>query len=238
MSALKSINPSADVISSRHALIMNIQAGKGLADVVKTNLGPRGTMKMLVSGAGLIKVTKDGKVLLDEMQIQHPTAAIIARTATAQDDMTGDGTTSNVLFTGELLSQAERYINEGLHPRVLVDGFELARDHTLKYLDQYKQTFPAEKFDRQLLVEVARTALRTKVNLELADHLTNIVVDAVQTIRKSSEAIDLHMIEIMVMKHQSALDTRFIDGLVLDHGGEHNTHTKDSEVYYYHLKSR
>lgn len=36
-----------------------------------------GTMKMLVSGAGAIKVTKDGKVLLDEMQIQHPTAAVI-----------------------------------------------------------------------------------------------------------------------------------------------------------------
>jgi hypothetical protein len=75
----------------------------------------------LVGGAGQIKVTKDGKVLLDEMQIQHPTAAIIARTATAQEDVTGDGTTSNVLFTGELLSQAERYLSEGLHPRILVE---------------------------------------------------------------------------------------------------------------------
>ncbi len=75
----------------------------------------------LVGGAGQIKVTKDGKVLLDEMQIQHPTAAIIARTATAQEDVTGDGTTSNVLFTGELLSQAERYLTEGLHPRILVE---------------------------------------------------------------------------------------------------------------------
>jgi len=74
-----------------------------------------------VGGAGQIKVTKDGKVLLDEMQIQHPTAAIIARTATAQEDVTGDGTTSNVLFTGELLSQAERYLTEGLHPRILVE---------------------------------------------------------------------------------------------------------------------
>ena len=54
-------------------------------------------------------------------QIQHPTAALIARTATAQDDITGDGTTSNVLFTGELLKQAERPLGEGLHPRVVVD---------------------------------------------------------------------------------------------------------------------
>lgn len=43
---------------------------------------------MLVGGAGQIKITKDGQVLLHEMQIQHPTASLIARTATAQDDIT------------------------------------------------------------------------------------------------------------------------------------------------------
>jgi len=41
-------------------------------------------MKMLVSGAGDIKITKDGNVLLHEMQIQHPTASLIARASTAQ----------------------------------------------------------------------------------------------------------------------------------------------------------
>ncbi len=54
----------------------------------KLLLGPRGTLKMLVGGAGQIKLTKDGNVLLHEMQIQHPTAALIARAATAQDDVT------------------------------------------------------------------------------------------------------------------------------------------------------
>lgn len=46
---------------------MNVTAARGLAEVVKSNLGPKGTMKMLVGGAGQIKITKDGKVLLDEM---------------------------------------------------------------------------------------------------------------------------------------------------------------------------
>ena len=36
-----------------------------------------------------IKLTKDGNVLLREMQIQNPTAVMIARTAVAQDDITG-----------------------------------------------------------------------------------------------------------------------------------------------------
>lgn len=44
---------------------------------------------MLVGGAGQIKITKDGNVLLHEMQIQHPTAMMIARAATAMDDQVG-----------------------------------------------------------------------------------------------------------------------------------------------------
>lgn len=86
----------------------------------------------LVSGAGDIKMTKDGKVLLNEMSFQNPTAAMIARSATAQDDITGDGTTSNVLLIAELLKQAYRYISEGLHPRLITEGFELARVEALK----------------------------------------------------------------------------------------------------------
>ncbi len=65
-----------------------LNAAKGLQDVLRSNLGPRGTLKMLVGGAGQIKLTKDGNVLLHEMQIQHPTAIMIARNATAQDDST------------------------------------------------------------------------------------------------------------------------------------------------------
>lgn len=67
MSRVKTINPDADIIGKNHSLAMNIQAAQSLMSVVKSNLGPSGTMKMLVSGAGTIKITKDGKVLLDEM---------------------------------------------------------------------------------------------------------------------------------------------------------------------------
>lgn len=63
--------------------MMNINAAKGLSDLMKTNLGPKGTLKMLVGGGGLSKITKDGSVLLDEMQIKHPTASMIGRCSTA-----------------------------------------------------------------------------------------------------------------------------------------------------------
>lgn len=57
---------------------------------------------------------------------------MIARAATAQDEITGDGTTSSVLFIGELLKQSERFISEGLHPRLITDGFEIAKKESLE----------------------------------------------------------------------------------------------------------
>lgn len=212
------------------ALNLNITAARGLQEVLKTNLGPRGTMKMLVSGAGDIKLTKDGMVLLKEMQIQHPTASLIARAATAQDDMTGDGTTSNVLLIGELLKQAELYISEGLHPRPLVDGFDIAKKETLRVLDELR--VKKGEIDRDTLLSVARTSLRTKVYAALADLLTEAVVDAVMAIHRPPKPIDLFMVEMMEMQHKTDMDTQLIRGIVMDHGGRHPDMPKRLENCY------
>jgi T-complex protein 1 subunit zeta len=214
--SLKLINPNATSNRGSVALSINISAAKGLQDVLKSNLGPRGTIKMLVSGSGDIKLTKDGNVLLHEMQIQHPTAALIARTATAQDDITGDGTTSTVLLIGELLKQSERFLAEGLHPRVLVDGFDLAKKRALSFLEQFK--VKKDTLDRELLLNVARTSLRSKLHESLADSLVEIVTDSVLTIRRPQQPIDLFMVEIMTMQHKTEMDTTLVKGLVLDHG--------------------
>ncbi|PTU17444.1 hypothetical protein P175DRAFT_0526486 [Aspergillus ochraceoroseus IBT 24754] len=218
MSATQLLNPKAESRRRAEALKVNISAGEGLQDVLKSNLGPSGTLKMLVDGAGGIKLTKDGNVLLREMQIQNPTAVMIARAATAQDDITGDGTTSVVLLVGELLKQADRYISEGLHPRVITDGYEIAKNETLKFLDQYKIE---RTIDRELLLSVARTSLSTKLNNALAEKLTPDIVDAVLAIHRAPEKPDLHMIEIMTMQHRSSSDTQLIRGLALDHGARH-----------------
>jgi len=220
MAAIKSLNPKAEVARSTQALAINISAARGLQDVLKTNLGPKGTMKMLVSGAGDIKLTKDGNVLLNEMQIQHPTASLIAKVATAQDDITGDGTTSNVLIIGELLRQADLYVEEGVHPRIITEGFELAKDKALEVLDSMKCELTGAT-QRQQLLSVAKTSLNTKVHHKLASQLTEIVVDAVLAIKKENEPINLHMVEIMDMQHKLDCDTSLIHGIVLDHGARH-----------------
>ena len=178
---LQELSPNAEIVSKSQARIVNVAAAVGLQNVLKSNLGPKGTLKLLVGGAGQLKLTKDGLVLLKEMQIQHPTAAMIARTATAQDDVTGDGTTSTVLVCGSILQQADRYCREGLHPRIVVDGLELARDTVLEFLKDFAMVpegiGPAGLIShRELLHHVALTSLRTKLDASLADSVCNVML--------------------------------------------------------------
>jgi len=212
---------------AKQALSVNINAAVSLQNILGSNLGPRGTLKMLVSGAGDIKLTKDGNILLHEMQISHPTAALIARVATGQDDITGDGTTSTIVLIGELLSQSARFIDQGMHSSTLAEGLELARDEAKKFLAGFKEKFRVGT-DKELLLSVARTALRTKLPSELADKLAGIVLEAVNIVQVGGDAvsglekkIDLHMVEIQTMEHRLETDTELVRGLVLDHGPRH-----------------
>lgn len=132
MSSLELLNPRAESVRRQQALAVNTQGAVGISNVLKNSLGPNGAVKLLVDGSGNLRMSKGGGVLLKEMQITNPTASMIARTAVAQDDQCGDGTTSVVLLVGELLKQADRYIQEGVHPRVLSEGFELGKEGALK----------------------------------------------------------------------------------------------------------
>ena len=236
--SIRDVNPNAEIVSKTQARAVNVAAGVGLLNVLKSNLGPRGTLKLLVGGAGQLKLTKDGLVLLKEMQIQHPTAALIARTATAQDDVTGDGTTSTVLLCGELLRQADRHVSEGLHPRILVEGLEQARDATLKFLATVKVPLDdvnhVIQHDRELLLNIAKTSLNTKVDFEMSQSLADALVSAIQCIYSGpDEAIDLHRIEILSIPRTNSHSnqdengndkeggTHFINGIVMDHGARH-----------------
>jgi T-complex protein 1 subunit zeta len=223
------VNPDAEIVSMGQCLQLNVAAARGLQSVLKSNLGPKGTLKMLVGGAGQIKITKDGSVLLYEMQIQHPTAMMIARAATAMDDQVGDGTTSTVLFTGELLKLAEQYTSEGLHPRLITEGYEAAKDMVLDFLDGCRVMHPNIFKDRELVSNVAQSSLRTKLSPDIATKVTEAVVSAMMCISEEDVPIDLHMIEIMSMEHKSGSESCFIDGLVMDHGARHPDMPKSME---------
>lgn len=137
------------------------------------------------------------------------------------DDIVGDGTTSCVLLIGELLKQCESPLSEEVHPRVLTDGFDLARKRAIQFLDDYKIDKKDEVTNKEFLMNVAKSSLMTKVRPELAEKLTEIVVEGVLTIRRENKPIDLFMVEILAMQHREDTDTRLVKGLVLDHGSRH-----------------
>ena len=72
-----------------------------------------------------------------------------------------------MLFTGELLKLAERFISDGVHPRIIADGFDLAKERVNTLLDSMR-TERAEMYtDREMLINIARTSLRTKLRVEV-----------------------------------------------------------------------
>jgi len=215
---LKLLNQNSEASRREESIMMNMHAAKSLESILRTNLGPKGTLKMLVSGSGGIKLTKDGRVLLNEMHIQHPTANLIAHAAVSQDETVGDGTTSTVLLCGEIMRLCERYLHEGIHPRLLVEGLEAGRSHLFEYIPKITQTI--NENDDNVLINAVKSVIGTKTQVDFIDKLSEMIVDAVKTI-KIENTIDLFMVEIQTMKHRFATETQLVKGLVLDHGCRH-----------------
>jgi len=235
MAGIQSLNPKAETARQDSALEVTVAAAQGIQNVIKSNLGPKGTLKMLVSGAGDIKLTKDGCVLLHEMAFQNPIASMIGKMATAQDDQTGDGTTSNIITIGELMKRAQELILDGVHQNIVVEGYKLAARKCLDLLNEI--SIPTKVENRDMLINVARTALKTKLNSDLGDRMADIIVDAILAVRRENTketetSIDLHMIEMMEMQHKTDMDTTLVKGLVLDHGARHPDMPKRLENCY------
>ena len=85
----------------------NITAAKIVAETVKSTLGPRGMDKMLVSTIGDVTITNDGATIMKELDVQHPAAKMLVEVSKTQDNEVGDGTTTAVLLSGELLERGE-----------------------------------------------------------------------------------------------------------------------------------
>lgn len=124
-----------------------------------------------------------------------------------------------------------------MHPRAIADGFDIARDATVAFLDTFKvptTTGTTKVVDRELLRCIASTSLKTKLDHDLAEKISDAVVDSILCILPdvtydgnngdaptTRPPVDLNMIEIMTMQRDLGSDSRFVDGLVLDHGGRH-----------------
>ncbi len=202
----------------REAQHANIMAAQIVAEAVKSSLGPKGMDKMLVDSFGDVTITSDGRTILDEMDIQHPAAKMMVEVAKTQDDEVGDGTTTSVILTGELLGKAEELVGKNVHPTVIIDGYRKAADNALETLEKIAiPVVPAEL--KEFLEKVAMTSMASKLVAENKDYLAEIASSAVLHVAQKVEdqqKVDIDDIMVEKKPGESLTDTKLIEGIVLD----------------------
>lgn len=130
-----------------------ILLGKAIADVVRTCIGPRAMLKMLMDLMGGIVMTNDGNAILREITVQHPAAKSFIEIARTQDEEVGDGTTSVVVLAGEILGVAEQFLEQKIHPTVIIKAYRQVLEDMLNILDK-EFSIPLPMDDENKLIEV------------------------------------------------------------------------------------
>ena len=198
----------------RDAQRSNIMAAKLVAETVRTTLGPKGMDKMIVDSMGDVTVTNDGVTILEEMQIEHPSAKMIVEVAKTQEDEVGDGTTTAVVIAGELLKNAEELLDQDVHPAVIARGYRLAAEKALEILDDMAEKITPK--DDHVLKLIAMTAMTGKGAEYQKEKLSDLAVKAVKLVAEEDGSIDQDNIKIEKRAGGSVEDSELIRGIVID----------------------
>ena len=199
----------------RDAQSRNILAAKTIANAVRTTLGPKGMDKMLVDSMGDVVITNDGATILKEMDIEHPAAKMMVEIAKTQDEEVGDGTTTAVVFAGELLKQAEDLLEQEVHPTLIATGYRMASERAYEILKGIAHNVAPT--DTKTLKKIGVTSLTGKGAGISRDMLTDLAVDAVKMIaEKGVKKIDIDHIKLEKKMGGSTEDTKLIRGMVID----------------------
>lgn len=167
--------------SGRKVQLENINAGKTIADLIRTCLGPQAMLKMLMDPMGGIVMTNDGNAILREITVQHPAAKSMIEIARTQDEEVGDGTTSVIVLAGEMLAVAEQFLQQQIHPTVIIRAYREALEDMIKLL-QDDVSVPLDKADKGKLAEVVKSCVGTKFIGRWSDLAVKIALDAVETV--------------------------------------------------------
>lgn len=205
----------------------NIFAAKAVGDSIRSTLGPKGMDKMLVDSIGDIIITNDGVTILDEMEIEHPAAKMMVEVAKTQEESVGDGTTTAVIFGSELLKKAEELLDQNIHPTIITRGFRIARNEAMKILNKVAVEIHPEK-DKNILKNIAMTAMTGKSAEKASDHLADLAVSAIQMVQEDD---DINADDIKLEKKQGGgiEDTELIMGIVVDKEVVHGAMKKKVE---------
>jgi len=201
------------VLKGKECILTNIETVKNITNFIKSSLGPNGMDKILTDKDNNITVTNDGATILKEMDMSNnPISILVAQLSSAQDEEIGDGTTSVVILANAILRQAKKFINKGMHPIRIMEGFNCALKEATKHLN----TISEEVTDIQsFMLKAAKTSLASKI--ANSEELATICVQAVLAVADlERKDVDLELIHIHSSSGKSIEDTRLIKGIVLE----------------------
>src|SRR5688500_14649806 len=143
-----------------NALESNSQAVMAVADTVRTTLGPKGLDKLLIDQAMNRHVSNDGVTILLSLKAIHPVARMIVEIAERQEQMVGDGTTTAVVMSAEMIKEGKRLIKElGVHPTKVAEGIENGVRLACQLLEKEAKHISTNDIE---LEQVVRTSLRSE----------------------------------------------------------------------------
>jgi len=208
------LKEGADTSQGVGQIIHNIGACEAVGDILSTTLGPRGMDKLIYRGQQnqSVTISNDGATIIRLLDIVHPAAKILADIARAQDDEVGDGTTSVVLLACEFLRKAKSFVEDGVHPRVIISGYRKACGLVLDKLDELAVDWTEKTDDelRVMLERCAKTAMNSKLISQNQDFFGPMVVDAVQSL---DESLNLNMIGMAKVPGGSVTECQLVEGV-------------------------
>jgi chaperonin GroEL (HSP60 family) len=198
----------------RNALRNNVAAASALADAVRSTLGPKGLDKMLVSGGdNNATVTNDGVTVLEKAEVEHPTAKMLIAQSSAQDRQAGDGTTTTVILTAELLQNALELIDIGVHPGLVERGYRIASRESMQELYNFSKQATEEDSLKSVM-----TSLSGKSDEGVCEQLSKLAVEAAAALTQPVEGgmdADASLVKKIHDLGRPSVESELISGLVL-----------------------
>eukprot|EP00128_Syssomonas_multiformis_P003161 Colp12_sorted_trinity150504_noHs@31456 len=165
----------------RKVQIGNVQAAKTVADIVRTCLGPRAMLKMLMDPMGGIVMTNDGNAILREIEVPHPAAKSMIEISRTQDEEVGDGTTSVIILAGEFLHVCLPFLERQMHPTVIVGGYVQAMEDAVAFMDK-TLAVTVDVNNNDEMRKIVKSCIGTKFIKRWADLACDIAIQAVRTV--------------------------------------------------------
>lgn len=195
----------------------NIKAGKTIGDVVRTCLGPKAMLKMLMDPMGGIVMTNDGNAILREITVQHPAAKTMIEIARTQDEEVGDGTTSVIVLAAEVLGVSQQFLKDHMHPTVIIDAYRKALEDAVTILKE-KAAVAVDVNDEAQMIKVIQSCIGTKFISRWADLACQIALRAVRTVTmEHGQEIDTkRYAKIEKIPGGTIEDSRVLDGVMFN----------------------